>query len=331
MKFPEYRARRMRRTEALRRMIRETRLSVDNLIMPIFVRAGKGVRRPVASMPGVCQLSPDEAARECAEIAALGIPAVILFGIPEKKDAQGSGAYDEAGVVPQALRAIRAAAPDLALITDVCLCEYTDHGHCGAVGAHPLGGKPDVLNDPTLELLARSALCHARAGADMVAPSDMMDGRVSSIRRALDENGFEELPIMSYAVKYASAFYGPFRDAAESPPTFGDRRSHQMDPANIEEALRETALDIAEGADIVMVKPALPCLDVIRAVKEKFGHPTAAYCVSGEYAMIKAAAEKGWLDEARAVPEMLTGIRRAGADMIITYWAKDAARWLSAR
>ncbi len=329
MKYPEYRPRRMRRTESLRRMIRETRLSPDNLIMPMFVRSGKGMRRPVKSMPGICQFSPDAAVPECKEIAELGIPAVLIFGIPDSKDEKASGAYDENGVVQQALREIKSAVPDLILITDVCLCEYTDHGHCGIVAPRPIDGKMDVLNEPTLELLAKTALSHARAGADMVAPSDMMDGRVRKIRGVLDKNGFEDLPIMSYAAKYASAFYAPFRDAAESPPAFGDRRSHQMDPPNLEEALREVAMDIEEGADVVMIKPALPYLDVIHAVKARFGYPTAAYCVSGEFAMVKAAAEKGWLAERPVVLEMLTGIRRAGANMIITYWAKDAAQWLA--
>ncbi len=329
MQYPDYRPRRMRRNVLLRRMVRETRLSVDNMIMPIFVRSGRGVRKPIESMPGIFQLSPDEAVRECREIAELNIPAVLLFGIPDKKDAEASQAYDENGIVQQALREIKAAVPDIILITDVCLCEYTDHGHCGVVGPHPIGGEKDVLNDATLELLARTALSHARAGADMVAPSDMMDGRVREIRIALDENNFEELPIMSYAAKYSSAFYGPFRDAAESPPKFGDRRSHQMDPPNVEEALREVALDIAEGADVVMVKPALAYLDVIRAVKDEFGYPTAAYCVSGEFAMVKAAVEKGWLDEKAIVLEILTGIGRAGTDLIITYWANDAAGWLA--
>jgi porphobilinogen synthase len=320
--FPAYRPRRLRRSEALRRLVRETRVSAEQLVQPLFVVPGRGVERPVASMPGVAQLSVDRAAEECRELADVGVPAVLLFGVPEVKDARGSGATDPDGVIPRALRSIRAAAPGLVLVTDVCLCEYTDHGHCGLVR------DGDVDNDPTLELLAAEAVAHAQAGADVVAPSDMMDGRVGAIRRALDAAGFTHLPIMSYAAKFASAFYGPFRDAAESAPKFGDRRSYQMDPANAEEALREVALDIAEGADIVMVKPALPYLDVVRRVKERFGYPVAAYHVSGEYAMVKAAAAQGWLDERRVVEESLTAIRRAGADIVITYFAKDVARGL---
>ncbi len=325
MGFPEYRARRLRRTETIRRMVRETRLSVDNLIMPLFVVPGTRVARPVSSMPGVAQLSVDRAVEECKEIRDLGIPAVILFGIPEHKDPAGSGAYSDNGIVQQALRAVKAQVPDLALITDVCLCEYTDHGHCGVVV------EGDVDNDATLDLLAKEALSHAKAGADMVAPSDMMDGRVGVIRDTLDEEGFDHVPIMAYAAKYASGFYGPFREAAESAPQFGDRRSYQMDPPNGDEALREVQLDLEEGADIVMVKPALPYLDLIWRVKESFGVPLAAYNVSGEYAMIKAAAQNGWLDEPRVVMEMLVAIRRAGADMILTYFAKDAARMLGQR
>ena len=323
MGFPEYRPRRLRRSAPLRRMVRETRLSVDNLIMPLFVVPGSRLRKPVASMPGVAQLSVDSAVEECKAIHDLGIPAVILFGIPEHKDPAGAGAYSDTGVVQQALRAIKAAVPELVLITDVCLCEYTDHGHCGVV----VDG--DVDNDSTLDLLAKEALSHARAGADMVAPSDMMDGRIGAVREALDEQGFDQVPIMAYAAKFASGFYGPFREAAESAPQFGDRRSYQMDPPNGDEALREVQLDIDEGADIVMVKPALAYLDLIWRVKEAFGYPLAAYNVSGEYAMIKAAAEHGWLDEERVVMETLIAIRRAGADMILTYFAKDAARWLS--
>ena len=325
MVFPDYRPRRLRRTTNLRRMVRETRLSIDNLIMPLFVVPGRKVQRPVGSMPGVTQLSVDCAVEECKAVHDLGVPAVILFGIPEHKDPEGSGAYSDSGIIQRALAAIKAAVPDLILITDVCLCEYTDHGHCGVV----VDG--DVDNDATLDLLAKEALSHARAGADMVAPSDMMDGRVGAIREALDEQGFDQVPIMAYAAKFASAFYGPFRDAAASVPQFGDRRSYQMDPPNGDEALREVGLDLDEGADIVMVKPALAYLDVIWRVKEAYGYPVAAYNVSGEYAMLKAAAQNGWVDEQRAMLEMLTGIRRAGADMILTYFAKDAARALQGR
>jgi len=323
MEFPDYRPRRLRKNENFRRMIRETRLSVDNLIMPLFVVPGSRVTRPVTSMPGVAQLSVDRAVEECRAIRDLGIPAVILFGIPEKKDNAGSGAYSDTGIIQQALNAIKAAVAGLLLITDVCLCEYTDHGHCGVI----VDG--DVDNDATLDLLAKEALSHARAGADMVAPSDMMDGRVGAIRERLDEDGFDQMPIMAYAAKFASAFYGPFREAAESAPQFGDRRSYQMDPPNANEALREVQLDIDEGADIVMVKPALAYLDLIWRVKETYGFPVAAYNVSGEYAMIKAAAQSGWLDEERVMMETLISIRRAGADMILTYFAKDAARVLS--
>ncbi len=303
-------------------MVRETRLHVDNLIMPLFVVPGRNVVKPVASMPGIAQLSVDRVVEECRAIHDLAIPAVILFGIPEQKDAAGSGAYADNGIVQQALRAIKKAVPGLNVITDVCLCEYTDHGHCGVVIEN------DVDNDSTLDLLAKEALSHVKAGADMVAPSDMMDGRVAAIRDILDEEGFEHIPIMAYAAKFASAFYGPFREAAESTPQFGDRRSYQMDPPNAEEALREVELDIGEGADIVMVKPALPYLDLIWRVKDAFGYPVAAYNVSGEYAMLKAAAQNGWLDESRVMMETLTSIRRAGADMILTYFAKDAARLL---
>ncbi|HLK12720.1 MAG TPA: porphobilinogen synthase [Candidatus Binatia bacterium] len=321
-RYPAYRPRRLRRSEALRRLVRETQLTAAQLVQPLFVVPGHGVERPVAAMPGVAQLSVDRAAEECRRLADLGVPAVILFGIPERKDSGGTAALDPDGVVPRALGAIREAVPGLLLITDVCLCEYTDHGHCGVLR------DGEVDNDPTLAVLAEEALAHARAGADVVAPSDMMDGRVGAIRRALDAAGFAHLPIMSYAAKFASAFYGPFREAAESAPAFGDRRGYQMDPANAEEALREVALDIDEGADVVMVKPALPCLDVIRRVKERFGWPVAAYQVSGEYAMVKAAAARGWLDEARVVEESLTAIRRAGADVIVTYFARDVARGL---
>ena len=322
MSFPDVRPRRLRRTEAIRRMVRETRLSTDHLVLPLFVRPGQGVRKPIASMPGNFQLSVDELVEECREAAGLGIPAVLLFGIPSSKDPVGSEAYAPDGIVQQAIRAVKAALPDLLVVTDVCLCEYTDHGHCGVIE------DGEVANDPTLELLARMAVSHAQAGADIVAPSDMMDGRVGAIRAALDDEGLDHVAIMAYSAKYASAFYGPFRDAAESPPQFGDRRGYQMDPANGDEALREVELDIAEGADIVMVKPALAYLDIIWRVKQEFGLPVAAYNVSGEFAMIKAAAANGWLDERRAATEVLTAIRRAGADILITYHAKDLARWL---
>ncbi len=322
MGFPEYRGRRMRRTETHRRMVRETRLSRDNLIMPLFVVPGNDVSNPVSSMPGIAQLSVDRAVEECREIKDLGIPAVILFGIPEHKDSAGSAAYSDNGIVQQAVRAIKKATPDLVVITDVCLCEYTDHGHCGVVV------EGDVDNDSTLDLLAKEALSHVKAGADIVAPSDMMDGRVAAIRETLDEEGFERIAIMAYAAKFASAFYGPFREAAESTPQFGDRRSYQMDAANGDEALREVELDIEEGADIVMVKPALAYLDLIWRVRETFAYPVAAYNVSGEYAMIKAAAANGWVDHDRVMMETLLSIRRAGASMILTYFAKDAARLL---
>jgi porphobilinogen synthase len=322
MNFPIYRPRRVRRNEKLRSMIRETTLEPRNLIYPLFVGPGKDMAQAVSSMPGVAQLTVDLAARESREVNALGIPAVILFGIPERKDSTGSEAWEADGIVQQAIRAIKETVPDLLVITDVCLCEYTDHGHCGVVK------NGDVDNDATLQLLAQEALSHARAGADIVAPSDMMDGRVAAIRKILDENGFNQTPIMAYAAKYASAFYGPFREAAASTPQFGDRRSYQMDPGNVEEALREVELDIREGADMVMVKPALAYLDVIYRVKEKFGYPLAAYNVSGEYSMIKAAGQNGWIEEPRIMMEVLYAIRRAGADMILTYFAKDAARLL---
>ncbi len=325
MEFPSYRPRRLRKNETIRRMVRETRLSVDQLIMPLFVVPGRDVSRPVGSMPGVAQLSADRAVDECRAIRDLGIPAVILFGIPERKDATGSEAYSDKGVIPRAVRAIKEQVAELLVITDVCLCEYTDHGHCGVI----VDG--DVDNDATIDLLAKEALAHARAGADMVAPSDMMDGRVATIRESLDEEGFEQVPIMTYAAKFASGFYGPFREAAESTPQFGDRRSYQMDPPNADEALREVEIDIDEGADIVMVKPALPYLDIVWRVKERFGYPVAAYHVSGEYAMIKAAAQQGWLDEERVMMESLIAIRRAGADLILTYFAKEAARLLGRR
>ena len=325
MAFPEQRLRRLRAHPLLRDLVRETRLDAGDLVFPMFVVHGRDVVRPVASMPGVCQLSVDRAVLEAKEVRNLGIPAVILFGIPARKDAAGTEAYDSAGIIPQAVRAIREAVPDLLVMTDVCLCEYTDHGHCGVLDGER------VDNDRTLDLLAEEAVCHARAGAHVVAPSDMMDGRVRAIRRAHDAEGFPDLPILSYAAKYASGFYGPFRDAAESTPQFGDRRGYQMDPANGDESLREVALDLEEGADIVMVKPALAYLDVIFRVKERFGVPVAAYNVSGEYAMLQAAAERGWIDGDRVIIEILTAIRRAGADFILTYSAKDAARILRAR
>lgn len=307
-------------------MVRETRISAEQLIYPMFVRPGAGERREIASMPGQCQFSVDTLVEACREVAGLGIPAVLLFGIPEHKDAVGSGAYADQGIVQQAVRAVREACPDLYVITDVCLCEYTDHGHCGVIADH--GGRRDVDNDATLPLLVKEAVSHARAGAHMVAPSDMMDGRVGAIRRGLDEAGFADVPIMAYAAKYASSYYGPFRDAAESPPQFGDRRTYQMDCANVEEALREVAADIEEGADIVIVKPAVNYLDVVHRVKAHFGLPTAAYHVSGEYSMIKAAAANGWIDEKGAVLETTTAVARAGADLIITYFARELATWL---
>ncbi|MHB1126277.1 MAG: porphobilinogen synthase [Bacillota bacterium] len=322
MTFPLIRPRRLRESATIRRMVRETTLSVSDLIYPLFVINGNGVRNPVSSMPGVFQLSVDQLMVEVDEVVELGIPAVILFGIPEHKDEAGSGAYDPQGEVQRATRAIKQRHTGLVVITDVCLCEYTSHGHCGMVEGER------ILNDPSLELLAQAALSHVAAGADMVAPSDMMDGRVAAIRNKLDGHGYNHIPIMAYSAKYASAYYGPFREAAESAPQFGDRRSYQMDPANSDEALRETALDIAEGADIVMVKPALPYLDIIRRLRDRFDYPIAAYNVSGEYAMIKAAAQMGWVDEERVAMETLTGIKRAGADLILTYFAKDAARWL---
>jgi porphobilinogen synthase len=312
----------LRRSEALRDLVRETRLSTSGYIYPMFVCPGTKVRTEVSSMPGIYQQSVDQLVEECREVEGLGIRAVILFGLPEKKDEMGSEAAASHGAVQRAVEAIRKAKLNLLVITDVCLCEYTSHGHCGVVE----GDK--ILNEPTLELLANAALSHARAGADIVAPSDMMDGRVAAIRRKLDENGFQDLAIMAYAAKYSSAFYGPFREAAESTPQFGDRRSYQMDPANAREALREVALDIEEGADIVIVKPALAYLDVIRRVRERFDVPIAAYNVSGEYSMVKAAARNGWIDEQRIVLEILTGIQRAGASIILTYHAKDVARWL---
>ncbi len=320
--YPTTRLRRLRMSETLRSMVRETRLDTSDFIYPLFVVPGKNVKRDVSSMPGVQQMSVENIVRECAEVQALGIPAVIFFGVPDHKDEVGSGAYDENGIVQQAVRAVKKDVPGLYLITDVCLCEYTSHGHCGIVKGD------EIVNDASVELLAREALTHAQAGADMVAPSDMFDGRVSAIRSRLDENGFPLVPIMSYAAKYASGFYGPFREAAESTPKFGDRRSHQMDPANSDEAMREVAQDVMEGADIVMVKPALPYLDVIHRVKQRFGMPTAAYNVSGEFAMVHAAARNGWIDDERVMMEMLVSIKRAGADLILTYFAKDAAKVL---
>ncbi|NJC88400.1 MAG: porphobilinogen synthase [Desulfuromonas sp.] len=322
MFFPEYRARRLRRTETLRRMVRETVLRSDDLIYPMFSAFGQGIRKEIPSMPGIYQQSIEYIVEEAKEVHALGIPAVILFGIPEAKDAVGSDAYSEHGIIQETIRAIKQAVPKLVVITDVCLCEYTDHGHCGVIK------DGDVDNDETLELLAAEALSHARAGADIVAPSDMMDGRVAAIRARLDANGFEHIPVMSYAVKYASAYYGPFRDAAESTPQFGDRRSYQMDPANRMEAFREAALDVQECADFLMVKPALAYLDILRDLKERFDLPLVAYNVSGEYSMIKAAAANGWIDHDRVMLETLTGMKRAGADLIITYHAKEAAKLL---
>jgi porphobilinogen synthase len=324
MTFPVHRPRRLRRSELLRSFVRETRLSPAGFVYPMFVCPGTGVRNEVPSMPGIFQQSVDKCLEECREVEGLGIPAVILFGLPEHKDETGSEAQAATGAVQRAIEAIRKANLKLLVITDVCLCEYTSHGHCGVVK------EGQVLNDPTLDILAEAALSHARAGADIVAPSDMMDGRVAAIRRKLDPHGFSDVAILSYAAKYCSGFYGPFREAAQSAPQFGDRRSYQMDPANAREALKEVALDLEEGADMVMVKPALPYLDIIRQVRDRFDVPVAAYNVSGEYAMVKAAARNGWIDEQRVVLEILTGIQRAGAGMILTYHAKDAARWLKA-
>jgi porphobilinogen synthase len=325
MPFPAQRLRRTRRTGALRGLVRETRLSPSDFIYPIFVTVGEDVRNPVSSMPGVFQLSINQAVAEVERAHGLGIPAVLLFGVPHEKDEAASGAYDPDGIVQLATRAIKDAVPEMIVVTDVCLCEYTSHGHCGVVER----GSGEILNDISLELLARTASSQAEAGADVVAPSDMMDGRVAAIRSELDNEGFQNTPIMAYAAKYASAFYGPFREAAESAPAFGDRRSYQMDPANAREALLEVELDIEEGADIVIVKPALPYLDVLRRVRETVNLPVAAYSVSGEYAMIKAAAQNGWLDERAVVLEALTGAKRAGADIIISYYAPEVARWLS--
>ena len=322
MSFPVTRPRRLRRNEAIRSLARETRLSADGFIYPMFVCPGKSVRNPIGSMPGVAQQSVDRFLEECREVEQLGIPGIIIFGIPEKKDSLGTEAYAADGVVQRAIEAIRRANLNLLVMTDVCLCEYTDHGHCGIVE------NGEVKNDPTLKLLAEESLSHARAGADIIAPSDMMDGRVGAIRKALDGAGFEDVAIMSYAAKYCSGFYGPFREAAESAPQFGDRRGYQMDPANAREALREVELDLAEGADMVMVKPALAYLDIIERVRETFSVPVGAYNVSGEFAMVKAAAANGWIDEKRIALEILTGIHRAGASIVLTYHAKDAAKWL---
>jgi porphobilinogen synthase len=324
--FPHLRLRRLRRTPALRALVAETRLSVQQLVLPLFARPGRKTRLPVRAMPGVAQLSPDECLKEAELAFKLGVPAVLLFGIPDKKDTKASGAYAANGIVQQTVRLLKKQIPELLVITDVCLCEYMEHGHCGIVERKKDHAR--ILNDPTLKLLAQTAVSHAEAGADIIAPSDMMDGRVRAIRSALDKGGFDDLAIMSYAAKFASAFYGPFREAAESAPQFGDRRSYQMDPPNAREALREVAMDIAEGADIVMVKPALAYLDIIARVKRKFGYPTAAYAVSGEYTMIKAAAAKGWVDERAVTMESLLAMRRAGADILITYSARDVARWL---
>ncbi len=322
-----HRPRRLRRTAALRNLVRETNLSPHDFILPLFVNEKISSRRPISSMPGVEQLAPEEVAAEAGRAAVTGLQAVILFGIPNEKDEQASGAYAEKGVVQQAVRAIKAQCPDLLVMTDVCLCEYMSHGHCGVTRI--ADDHFHVLNDESVELLVKTALSHAAAGADIVAPSDMMDGRIGAIREALDDAGYDQTGIMSYAAKFASAFYGPFREAAESPPQFGDRRGYQMDPANAREALREAALDVEEGADIIMVKPALPYLDILWRVRERFGLTTAVYHVSGEYAMVKAAAERGCLDERQAVLEIMTGLKRAGADLIVTYWAKELAEWTS--
>ncbi|HWD92763.1 MAG TPA: porphobilinogen synthase [Verrucomicrobiae bacterium] len=325
--FPAYRPRRLRQSAALRHLVSETQLSAAQLVLPLFVRSGRKLRRAIGAMPGVFQLSPDELLRDATAAHRLGVPAVLLFGIPDKKDAKASGAYAANGIVQQTVRLLKKELPQLLVITDVCLCEYMEHGHCGIVQTTKAGAK--ILNDPTLKLLARAAASHAEAGADIVAPSDMMDGRVRAIREQLDADSFTDTPIMSYAAKFASAFYGPFREAAESTPKFGDRRSYQMDAGNAAEALREVALDLQEGADIVMVKPALAYLDILHRVKTEFGYPTAAYAVSAEHAMIKAAAANGWIDERAVTLESLLAMRRAGADIIITYAAVDAARWLN--
>lgn len=322
MRFPEYRARRLRRTEALRSMVREVRLDTSDFILPFFVVPGKSVKKPINGMPGNFQMSPDMLLKALKEPVQRGIPSILLFGIPDKKDPVGSEGYSDRGIVQHAVKAIKDRYPDLVVITDVCLCEYTDHGHCGVIRHN------EVDNDPTLDLLAKMAVSHAKAGADIVAPSDMMDGRVAALREGLDESGYESVPIMAYSAKYASAFYGPFREAAESIPKFGDRRSYQMDPANSDEAVREVAMDVEEGADIVMVKPALPYLDVIWRIRNTFDLPLAAYNVSGEFAMIKAAAQNGWIDHDRCMMEALTSIKRAGADLIISYHSLEAVRIL---
>jgi porphobilinogen synthase len=322
--FPEHRPRRLRRNETIRKMVRETHVLIDDLIYPLFIQEGKSITEPISAMPGQYRYSPDKLGKVAKDIAALGIPAVLLFGIPAKKDSFGTEAHKKDGVVQQGIKRIKEAAPELIVITDVCLCEYTDHGHCGI-----LSENNEVMNDDTLEILAQVALSHVKAGSDMVAPSDMMDGRVGIIRDALDESGYEHLPIMSYSAKYSSAFYGPFREAAGSAPAFGDRKAYQMDPSNVREAVRETQLDVEEGADIIMVKPAMPYLDVIRTIADEFDEPLCAYQVSGEYAMIKAAASKGWLAEETCMMESVTSIKRAGADMIITYFAPEIAQLLS--
>ena len=329
MQFPKYRPRRLRSNKLIRDLVRENHLSVKDLIMPLFVRPGNGIKNEISSMPGNYQFSVDSLVEEVKELASLGIPGVILFGIPSTKDELGTEAYADDGIIQKAVRAIKENVSDILIITDVCMCEYTNHGHCGFIKKDEKTGEYQIDNDETLKLLTKEALSHAEAGVDMVAPSDMMDGRVGAIRDILDDNGYDNIPIMSYAAKYASAYFGPFRDAAESPPSFGDRRTYQMDTPNSEEAIREVALDIEEGADIIMVKPALPYLDIIRLIKDQFGYPVAAYNVSGEYSMVKAAHEKGWLDEKAVALETLMSIKRAGADIILTYWAKDAARWLS--
>ena len=324
--FPAYRPRRLRQTPVLRRLVRETELDAGRLVLPLFARSGRRVRRPIGAMPGVFQLSPDELVREATKAFEGGVTAVLLFGIPDKKDAKASGAYASKGIVQQVVGLLKKELPQLLVITDVCLCEYMEHGHCGIVERNKKGAR--ILNDPTLQLLAQTAVSHADAGADIVAPSDMMDGRVRAIRQELDGGGFEDVPIMSYAAKFASGFYGPFREAAESTPQFGDRRSYQMDAGNANEAMREVALDIQEGADLVMVKPALAYLDIIYRVKNRFGYPTAAYAVSAEYSMVKAAAANGWIDERAVTLESLLAMRRAGADIIITYAAREVAGWL---